>query len=644
MDDTTVHISELPLKKWTQDYKQFLEETLTNSSGEASEKKSNEKLPKISDFKENHTDSTVSFTITAEKSDLDKYETEKGGLLAKFKLTGSVSTSNMHLFDTDGVIAKYPNPEAILNAFYQLRLEFYDKRKALLLSKLRREQRMLSNKARFVEEVCSGDLVVSNRKRAVILAELKSRSYELFDKDSKAKSNEGDDDEEEGEEDELSDSDGDGENLAKGYEYLLGMKIWSLTFEKAEELRKQLAEKTKLVVDLEATTPSQIWLNDLDAVEEALEKRDDEIKSSSADQKKAQVRSQQQQAKTASKNAAAAKRTKPKMKAADWDSEADDDEPVIELDSDTTDKQAEKAKLKPKQNQKKTPATTVAKLKNPKDVPRLPKAMQEPLLDTELPGGANKPKKNAPKSKSGSTVAEQVQVLSSDDEFDFAMDTDSVEEITGKDATQIAKQTLRSKRQFQKPYPIDKPATKAFNKFSSLNKGDACGGSDSEVEESLMERMKKKLLASDPSKKAVGTFMKPVDASRGMKRPSSPTRSERSQLDDFESLGMKGASDTTKKMGQPKPKPPAKKVKSNNGVTKTEPTKARAQPKRKTYESSSSEAEVFEESDDSDAAMPVILEEPSAPPARARAARARKQVKYVLSDDESNDDSDSSIE
>lgn len=33
------------------------------------------------------------------------------GLLKKFKLTTTISTSNMHLFDSKGVIKKYDNPE-----------------------------------------------------------------------------------------------------------------------------------------------------------------------------------------------------------------------------------------------------------------------------------------------------------------------------------------------------------------------------------------------------------------------------------------------------------------------------------------------------------------------------------------------------
>merc|ERR1719162_834867 len=153
--------------------------------------------------------------------------------------------------------------------FFETRMEFYVKRKELLVKNLQREQSMLSNKARFIEEVCSGNLVVSNRKKVELLNDLQSRGYDLFNKANDRHDNASSDDEDE---DSASVSD-----LSKGYEYLLGMKLWALTFEKAELLRRQLAEKTAELEELQAKEPSHIWLEDLDAIDEALDERDQEI-------------------------------------------------------------------------------------------------------------------------------------------------------------------------------------------------------------------------------------------------------------------------------------------------------------------------------------------------------------------------------
>ena len=283
-DDTTLVISELPLKKWTQDYKQFLETMLVV------DKKNSE--PDIKDFKENHTDTVVSFTITATKEKIDSFEKGKNGLVGKFKLSTTISTSNMTLFDESGKISRFPTPESMIETFYPIRLDFYVRRKELLLKNLRREQRMLANKARFVEEVCEGDLIVSNRKRKDILADLKGRGYELFPKDTKEKSTE---DNEDSSDELIPESTSDSE-LAKGYEYLLGMKIWSLTFEKAEQLREQLANKTREVAELESTSPQQIWKNDLDAIEDALDERKNEMDAIAAEELEAQQQNSRRQA------------------------------------------------------------------------------------------------------------------------------------------------------------------------------------------------------------------------------------------------------------------------------------------------------------------------------------------------------------
>lgn len=126
---------------------------------------------------------------------------------------------------------------------------------------------MLENKARFVEEVCRDELVVSDRKRSELLAELKEAGYDMFPKDAEEEI--GEDDGEEMDDDDTTDAE-----LAKGYEYLLGMKIWSLTFERAEELRSQKGVKTKEVEALQGTSPETIWNKDLDAIEELLDERD----------------------------------------------------------------------------------------------------------------------------------------------------------------------------------------------------------------------------------------------------------------------------------------------------------------------------------------------------------------------------------
>ena len=110
VDECTVVISELPVGKWTTDYKQMLE-SMTIGAAVASASKDDAgstPMPQIiKSFKENHTDTTVLFTITLAAEKLSEILAEKGGLQKRFKLDGSLATTNMHMFDLDHHIRKF---------------------------------------------------------------------------------------------------------------------------------------------------------------------------------------------------------------------------------------------------------------------------------------------------------------------------------------------------------------------------------------------------------------------------------------------------------------------------------------------------------------------------------------------------------
>lgn len=80
----------------------------------------------------------------------------------------------------------------------------------------------LNNQARFVQMIIDEELVVSKRKKADIVAELRSLKFRPFPRVSKAR--------EAGEEIEAREDEEEGQ--LSDYDYLLGMAIWSLTQEK----------------------------------------------------------------------------------------------------------------------------------------------------------------------------------------------------------------------------------------------------------------------------------------------------------------------------------------------------------------------------------------------------------------------------
>jgi DNA topoisomerase-2 len=84
----------------------------------------------------------------------------RDGLHKKFKLTTTVSTSNMHLFNKDGVICKYDTPTQILEEFFHVRLDGYTRRRAALIRTCESEMCRLDNKMRFILGVVKGDIKV----------------------------------------------------------------------------------------------------------------------------------------------------------------------------------------------------------------------------------------------------------------------------------------------------------------------------------------------------------------------------------------------------------------------------------------------------------------------------------------------------
>lgn len=83
------------------------------------------------DYKEYHTDTTVHFIISL--TDKGKEAIEKDGLEKTFKITSKLNISNMVCFDPAGKVKKYATPEEILCDFFDVRMDYYHKRKVRLL-------------------------------------------------------------------------------------------------------------------------------------------------------------------------------------------------------------------------------------------------------------------------------------------------------------------------------------------------------------------------------------------------------------------------------------------------------------------------------------------------------------------------------
>jgi DNA topoisomerase II len=246
--DLEVEISELPIRTWTQDFKDKLEEVI----------KADKTPSYIKDYKDYNTHKDVNFIVSI-TDDKHMKSMLNEGLEERFKLTKSIATSNLVAFDTQQRIHKYANVEEIMDEYYQFRISLYAKRKAHLLAQMGRELDRLSNQAQFVQMIIDGKLVISKKKKAVLVAELKKQGFKSFAKVEDAR--------EAGETDpamEDEDEDVDVEVAANSFDYLLGMPLWSLTQERVEKLRKQIGDKEMEVDELTKLSKEDLWKRDLD--------------------------------------------------------------------------------------------------------------------------------------------------------------------------------------------------------------------------------------------------------------------------------------------------------------------------------------------------------------------------------------------
>jgi len=214
---TSIEVTELPIGKWTQTYKEFLESLLETNE--------------IIDYKNNCDDTKISFKIVMQKTIIDDLIT-KNELVKKLKLTSSINTSNMHVFDADCKIRKISCPEEIIYRFYKVRSTHFVKRKKYLIDTLSAELKIFDSKVKFIKYVISEKIVVFNKKKADIVAQIEKV--------------------------------GDICKVNDSYDYLLELKLWTLTQERIAELIAKMEALADKLENVKKTSTAQMWTSELD--------------------------------------------------------------------------------------------------------------------------------------------------------------------------------------------------------------------------------------------------------------------------------------------------------------------------------------------------------------------------------------------
>lgn len=266
LKDNKVEISELPIRTWTQTYKEEILQPMLDV--DTNNKKTIEL--KITSLEEYHSDTKVRFLVTLEKEALKNYTNDY--IFKQLKLESLLSATSLVLYDDELVLKKYETIEEIMEKFYKIRLKKYEQRKKYLIDKSTAYAKKLQNQARFILEIISDEISLKNKKKQEMIDMLKNKKYDSDPvkkwQNGIAKSSDNNI---------LSASlmDEDFEKIMEGeidYEYLYGMSLLHLTNEKKDTLLKERDDLIDQLNMYKKKTIQEMWLNDLDNLLNELDK------------------------------------------------------------------------------------------------------------------------------------------------------------------------------------------------------------------------------------------------------------------------------------------------------------------------------------------------------------------------------------
>ena len=244
---TTLEITELPVGIWTEDYKEFLDSILVDT------RKNREKVTVSSkQFLKNYqnysTESEVRFVLKFTPTILNDLKTKKSSdkdvtyIEKKLRLFNSkpVSVTNMHLYNGKDSIQKYESVIDIIDEFYDIRLNLYDKRKKYIEDTLVKELSVIEAKVKFIKDFIANKIEIRNVPQKELHNKFEELNYPKFDLIHKPS-----------------------EPLFNpSYDYL-NMRIYMLTKEKVDELLKQCSNKQKELATIKGKTSQDLWKEDL---------------------------------------------------------------------------------------------------------------------------------------------------------------------------------------------------------------------------------------------------------------------------------------------------------------------------------------------------------------------------------------------
>lgn len=158
-------------------------------------------------------------------------------------LSSNIQTSNMYLLDENLCIKKYSSPNEIIYDYYTKRLNKYYERKNYCEKQLKNEIKFLKAKAEFIVMIINNEIDIRNTPQKDIINALQQKNFPQSKDVSESSEN---------------------SDTYKGFDYLLNMKLHSLTKEKKDELLKEKENREKALQEYQKMSVKDIWLQELE--------------------------------------------------------------------------------------------------------------------------------------------------------------------------------------------------------------------------------------------------------------------------------------------------------------------------------------------------------------------------------------------
>ena len=229
LDNSTIEITELPIGRWTEDYKEILNKMVIERSGK------NEGKGIILDYENQSTDHSVYFKVYLKQGYLSTAQWSEGDvdkIEKDFKLTTTKHTSltNIHLYNEQNTITKYNDTESIMREYCKVRLDLYKKRKDYQLQELNKHIVLITAKCKFILDIINESIIIQKRSKDNIIQQLVDRNYSMIN---------------------------------ESFDYLLKLPIYILSQEEIDKLMKEKDDLNEEYQELEKKTIEEMWLDEL---------------------------------------------------------------------------------------------------------------------------------------------------------------------------------------------------------------------------------------------------------------------------------------------------------------------------------------------------------------------------------------------